>query len=106
MFKTTIFNKNSHSLHFNEVMHSFKTIAKNSSVKILTPGAINDEMLKNVKRHVNHFCRQQWQKQISLNCSSSGFSNISDSRYFAQIVAFDYQIIVENSLGRLKIIEK
>ena len=59
MFKTTIFNKNSHSLHFSEVMHSFKTIAKNSSVKILTPRAINDEMLKNVKRHVNHFCSQQ-----------------------------------------------
>ena len=59
MSKTTIFNKNYHSLHFSEVMHSFMTIAKNSSVKILTPGAINDEMLKNVKRHVNNFCRKQ-----------------------------------------------
>ena len=66
MFKTTIFNKNSHSLHFSEVMHTFITIAKNSSVKILTPGAINDEMLKNVKRHVNHFCRQQQLKQIEM----------------------------------------
>ena len=59
MSKTKIFNKNSHSLHCSEVMHNFMTIAKNSSVKILTQGAINDEMLKNVKRHVNHFCRQQ-----------------------------------------------
>ena len=30
-----------------------------------------------------------------------GPSKISDSRYFAQIVAFDYQTIVDNSLGRL-----
>ena len=64
---------------------------------------MNDEMIKNVKRHVNHFCRKPWQNQISLNCSSSGFSKISDSRYFAQIVAFDYQIIVDNSSGRLTI---
>ena len=66
MSKTSIFNKNSHSLKFSEVIHSFMIIAKNSSVKILTQGAVNDEMLKNVKRHVNHFCRQQQLKQIEM----------------------------------------
>ena len=40
-------------------------------------------------------------KQLSLNSSSSGFSNISESRYFAQVVTLDYQIIVKNSSGRL-----
>ena len=79
----------------------YQTIAKNSSVKILTQGAINEEMLKNVKRHVNHFCRQQLLNQLSLNSSSSKFRNISESRYFAQVVALDYQIIVKNSSGRL-----
>ena len=66
------------------------TIAKNSSVKILTQAAINDEMLKNVKRHVNHFCRQQWQKELSLNCSSTGFSRIKESGYFVQIVILSW----------------
>ena len=67
--------------------------------------ALNDEMLKNSKRHDSNFCRQQWLKCIYLNDISSWFNNIDGYRYFMQNVASQCKTIVENSSGRLLVIK-